>query len=44
MGTLIRETIGGIGTACKLGYSPTFIKEAGAMKRTKTPDNFLVTV
>lgn len=30
MGTLIRETIGGIGTARKLGYSPTFIGSSGA--------------
>ena len=30
MGTLIRETIGGIGTARKLGYNPTFIGSAGA--------------
>ena len=30
MGTLIRETIGGIGTARKLGYNPTFIGSSGA--------------
>jgi branched-chain amino acid transport system substrate-binding protein len=30
MGTLIRETIGGIGTARKLGYSPTFLGSSGA--------------
>ena len=30
MGTLIRETIGGIGTARKLGYNPTFLGSSGA--------------
>ncbi len=30
MGTLIRETIGGIGTARKLGYSPTFLGSSGS--------------
>jgi branched-chain amino acid transport system substrate-binding protein len=30
MGTLIRETIGGIGTARKLGYNPTFLGTSGA--------------
>jgi len=30
MGTLIRETIGGIATARKLGYSPTFLGSSGA--------------
>jgi branched-chain amino acid transport system substrate-binding protein len=30
MGTLIRETIGTIGTARKLGYSPTFVGSSGA--------------
>ena len=30
MGTLIRETIGGIATARKLGYNPTFIGSSGA--------------
>ena len=30
MGTLIRETIGGIATAGKLGYNPTFLGSSGA--------------
>ena len=30
MGTLIRETIGGIATARKLGYNPTFLGSSGA--------------
>ena len=30
LGTLIRETIGGIGTARKLGYNPTFLASSGA--------------
>ena len=30
MGTLIRETIGGIGTARKLGYNPVFLGSSGA--------------
>ena len=30
MGTLIRETIGGIATAKRLGFNPTFIGSAGA--------------
>jgi branched-chain amino acid transport system substrate-binding protein len=30
MGTLIRETIGTIGTARKLGYNPTFLGSSGA--------------
>ena len=30
MGTLIRETIGGIGTARKLGFNPTFLGSSGA--------------
>lgn len=30
LGTLIRETIGGIGTARKLGYNPTFLGSSGA--------------
>ncbi|WP_293662604.1 ABC transporter substrate-binding protein [Rhodoferax sp. OV413] len=30
MGTLIRETIGTIGTARKLGYNPTFLASSGA--------------
>jgi branched-chain amino acid transport system substrate-binding protein len=30
MGTLIRETIGGIATARKLGFNPTFIGSSGA--------------
>jgi len=30
LGTLIRETIGGIGTARKLGFNPTFMGSSGA--------------
>jgi branched-chain amino acid transport system substrate-binding protein len=30
LGTLIRETIGGIGTARKLGYNPVFLGSSGA--------------